>query len=55
MNSTNDPKAEAILRFEKAVRELIDEGHRYENHQAWLEAAATRAGVDLHEVLPSRH
>ena len=42
-------------RFKKAVRELIEEGHWFPDHQALLEATATRAGVDLQEVLPTSH
>jgi hypothetical protein len=30
-------------------------GYLFVNHQARLEAAAARAGVDLQEVLPTLH
>jgi hypothetical protein len=55
MNSNRDPLDEKVSRFEKAVRELIKEGHTFADHEAWLDAAATRAGVDLQEVLPTEH
>lgn len=56
MNSSSDPQNDDnIRRFEKAVRELIEEGLSLEDHQAWLEAIAARASVDLQEVLPPRH
>jgi hypothetical protein len=56
MNSSSDKEIDdKVRRFEKAVRDLIDEGHGYVDHQAWLEAAATRAGVELQEVLFTRH
>ena len=56
MNSRSDKKLDdKVRRFEKAVRDLIDEGHGFVDHQAWLEAAARRAGVDLQEVLPTWH
>ena len=56
MNSSSDPELDdKVSRFEKAVRELIEEGHWLPNHQAWLDAAARRAGVDLREVLPTWH
>jgi TPP-dependent pyruvate/acetoin dehydrogenase alpha subunit len=55
MSSTDDPKADKIRRFEKSMRELIDEGHSFVDHEAGLEAAAARAGVDLQEVLPTYH
>ena len=55
MSSNHDVTDEKIRRFEKAVRELIDEGHSFLDHRAWLHAAAARAGVDLQEVLPTRH
>jgi hypothetical protein len=55
-NSSSDPELDdKVRRFDKAVRELIEEGHWFPDHQAWLEAAATRAGVDLQEVLPTWH
>lgn len=44
-----------VRRFEKAVRDLIDEDCAFVDHQGWLDAAAARAGVDLQEVLPTRH
>jgi hypothetical protein len=56
MNSSSEEELDdKVRRFEKAVRDLIDEGHGFVDHQAWLEAAAARAGVDLQEVLPTRH
>jgi hypothetical protein len=56
MNSSSDKELDdKVRRLEQAVRDLIGEGHWFLNHQAWLEAAAARAGVDLQEVLPARH
>jgi hypothetical protein len=55
MSSADDREADTMLRFETAVWELIEEGHSFADHEAWLEAAAARAGVDLQEVLPTRH
>ena len=56
MNSSTDEELDdKVRRFEKAVQELIEEGHSFADQQAWLEAAAARAGVDLQEVLPTRH
>ena len=55
MSTTEDPDADKIIRFERAVRELIEEGHSFVDQQAWLEAAAARSGVDLQEVLPTQH
>jgi hypothetical protein len=46
-----DTKNEKVHRFEKALRELIDEGYSFVDHGAWFEAAAARASVDLQEVL----
>jgi len=52
MSSSSDEELDdKFRRFEKAVHDLIDEGHGFEKHQAWLEAAAIRAGIDLQEVL----
>jgi hypothetical protein len=56
MNSSSEQELDdKVCRFEKAVRDLIEEGHWIPDHQASLEAAAARAGVDLQEVLPTRH
>jgi hypothetical protein len=56
MNSSSGEELDdKVRRCEKAVRELIDEGHWFPDHHAWLDAAAARAGVDLQEVLPTRH
>jgi len=55
MNCKPDPMDEKVRRFEQAVRELIEKGHSSVDQQAWLEAAAARAGVDLQEVLPTWH
>jgi hypothetical protein len=56
MNSNSDPdNDDKIGRLERAVRELIEEGRSFVDKQSWLEAAATRAGVDLQEVLPTHH
>ena len=55
VNFDDDPKGEKIRKFEKAVRELIEEGHSFSDHEAWLDMAAARAGVDLQEVLPTQH
>jgi hypothetical protein len=55
VNSNDDSTSEKIRKFEKTVRELIEEGHSFADHEAWLDMAATRAGVDLQEVLPTQH
>jgi hypothetical protein len=56
MTSNSDPESdEKISRLEEAVRELIEEGHSFADHQEWLEAAAARAGVELQEMLPTHH
>jgi hypothetical protein len=56
MNSSFDQELDdKVRRFEKAVRELIEEGHWLPDHQAWLDAAARRAGIDVREVLPIWH
>jgi hypothetical protein len=56
MNSSADFESDdKIRRLDEAVRELIEEGYSFVNHQAWLEAAAERAGVNLQEVLPTQH
>jgi hypothetical protein len=55
MSSDDDHEADKIRRFETAVWELIEGGHSFVDQQAWLEAAAARAGVHLQEVLPTHH
>jgi hypothetical protein len=56
MTSNSDPQNdEKIRRLEEALRELIEEGHSFVDHEAWLDAAAVRAGVDVQEVLPTHH
>jgi hypothetical protein len=55
MNSNSDPGNGKILRLKKAVKNLIEEGHSFVDHQAWLEAAAGRAGGDLQGALPTQH
>jgi hypothetical protein len=55
MHSSSEEEHDKVRRFKKAVRELIEEGHWFPDHQALLEATATRAGVDLQEVLPTSH
>jgi len=55
MNFGRDPIDEKVARFEKAVRELIEEGHSFVDQKAWLEAAAARAGISLQEFLPTQH
>jgi hypothetical protein len=56
MNSRADPESDdKIRRLDEAVRELIEESHSFVDHQAWLDAAAARAGVDLQDVLPTHH
>ena len=55
MNFRRDPIDEKVARFEKAVRELIEEGHSFVDQQSWLEAAAARAGINLQEFLPTQH
>jgi len=53
MNSNSEQENDKILRLEKAVRDLIEKGHSFVDHQACLEAAAARTGVELQEVLPT--
>jgi hypothetical protein len=55
MGSNHDLRDCQLQRFEKAVRELIEEGSSFVDQLAWLEAAAARVDVDLQEFLPTHH
>ena len=55
MNFKRGPIDEKVARYEKAVRELIEEGHSFVDQKAWLEAAAARAHINLQEFLPTQH
>jgi hypothetical protein len=54
MNTSADFESDdKIRRLDEPVRELIEEGFTFVDHQAWLEAAAARASVNLQEALPT--